>query len=43
MTETPPYRRLGAEPESPAPKGRRLALDVSADTHIPHILDKPDN
>ena len=23
MAETPPYRRLGAQPESPAPKGRR--------------------
>jgi hypothetical protein len=26
MAETPLYRRLGAKPESPAPKGRRPLL-----------------
>jgi hypothetical protein len=40
MAETPPYRRLGAEPESPAPEGETLnycafgLLNLIQDAHI---------
>ncbi len=43
MAETPPYRRLGAQPDSPTPKGRRPVLYSSMTMDILGILDKWDN
>ena len=43
MAETPLYRRLGAKPESPVPKGRRPVCKARRRLYIPHILDKWDN
>jgi hypothetical protein len=44
MAETPLYRRLGAQPESPAPEGGDAQCwKVSRLMNILNVLDKRDN
>jgi hypothetical protein len=42
MAETPPYKRLGASPQSQVPKGDATNLR-STDPYISYILDIQDN